>query len=150
MVRRARGYAPAPITIKTPEFLKKEHCSILAVGGHFKNTIAVTTQDQVIMSQHIGDLSTPEAYAQFERTVSDQLRLFNVKPQAIACDRHPDYRSTIFAKKFGKAMNIPVVPVQHHHAHILSCMAEHGLKGPVLGVAWDGTGYGSRRNDVGR
>ena len=143
MLRRARGYAPAPITIKTPEFLAKEQCSILTVGGHFKNTIAVTTQDQVIMSHHIGDLSTPEANAQFERTVSDQLRLFNVKPQAIACDRHPDYRSTIFAKNFGKAMNIPVVPVQHHHAHILSCMAEHGLEGPVLGVAWDGTGYGT-------
>ena len=143
MVRRARGYAPAPITIKTPEFMGKERPSFLAVGGHFKNTIAVTAQDQVIMSQHIGDLSTPEAYAQFERTVSDQLRLFNVKPQAIACDRHPDYRSTIFAKTLGKSMNIPVVPVQHHYAHILSCMAEHGLEGPVLGVAWDGTGYGT-------
>ena len=143
IVRRARGYAPAPIMIRTPEFVGKERPAILAVGGHFKNTIAVATQDQVIMSQHIGDLSTPEAYAQFERTVSDQLRLFNIKPQAIACDGHPDYRSTVFAKKFGKAMNIPVVPVQHHHAHILSCMAEHGLQAPVLGVAWDGTGYGT-------
>ena len=143
MVRRARGYAPAPITIKTQESIGMEQCSILAVGGHFKTTIAVTTQDQVIMSQHIGDLSTPEAYAQFERTVADHLKLFKVKPQAIACDRHPDYRSTIFAKNLGKAMNIPVVPVQHHYAHILSCMAEHGLIGPVLGVAWDGAGYGT-------
>ena len=143
MVRRARGYTPAPIAIKTPEFLPKEKGSILAVGGHFKNTIAVTTQDQVIMSHHIGDLSTPEANAQFERTLSDQLNLFKIKPQGIACDLHPDYRSTIFVKKFGKAMNIPVVQVQHHYAHILSCMAEHGLKGPVLGVAWDGTGYGT-------
>lgn len=143
MLRRARGYAPAPITIKNPDMKGKERPSVLAVGGHLKNTIAVTTQDQVIVSQHIGDLSTPEAYAQFERTVADQFKLFDVQPEVITCDLHPDYRSTIFAKKFGKAMNIPVIPVQHHYAHILSCMAEHGLEGPVLGVAWDGAGYGT-------
>ena len=140
MLRRARGYAPTPILIKSSK--RKERPSILAVGGHLKNTVAVTTQDQVIMSQHIGDLSTPDAYTRFEKTVSDHLRLFDIQPQAIACDLHPDFRSTIFAQKLGKAMNIPVVPVQHHHAHILSCMAEHGLEGPVLGVAWDGAGYG--------
>lgn len=143
MLRRARGYAPVPMTIKAPDSKGKTLPSILAVGGHLKNTVAVTAQDQVVMSQHIGDLSTPEAYAQFELTVSDQLKLFDVKPQAIACDLHPDYRSTIFAKKLGKEMNIPVITVQHHYAHILSCMAEHGLEGPVLGVAWDGAGYGT-------
>ncbi len=143
MLRRARGYAPVPMPIKA---LGANHTTlppVLAVGGHLKNTVAVTTPHQVVMSQYIGDLSTPEAHAQFERTVSDQLQLFNVKPHAIACDLHPDYRSTIFAKKLGKAMNIPVIPVQHHYAHILSCMAEHGLEGPVLGVAWDGGGYGT-------
>lgn len=143
MLRRARGYAPAPITIKALNQKRQTLPPVLAVGGHLKNTVAVTTQDQVVMSQHIGDLSTPEAFAQFERTVSDQLKLFNVKPQAIVCDLHPDYRSTIFAKKLGKEMNIMVIPVQHHYAHILSCMAEHGLEGPVLGVAWDGGGYGT-------
>ncbi len=143
MLRRARGYAPVPIKIKTLGPNRKALPPVLAVGGHLKNTVAVTTQDQVVMSQHIGDLSTPEAYGQFERTVSDQLKLFNVKPQAIACDLHPDYRSTIFAKKLGQEMDIPVIPVQHHYAHIISCMAEHGVEGPVLGVAWDGGGYGT-------
>lgn len=143
MLRRARGYAPVPITIKAPQLKVQSLPQVLAVGGQLKNTVAVTTQDQVVMSQHIGDLSTPEAYAQFERTASDQLKLFNIKPEAIAYDLHPDYRSTIFAKKLGKEMNIPVMPIQHHYAHILSCMAEHGLEGPVLGVAWDGGGYGT-------
>ncbi len=143
MLRRARGYAPAPITIKSPGSKQNHLPPILAVGGHLKNTVAVTTHDQVVLSQHIGDLSTPEAYAQFKRTLSDQLKLFDVQPQAIACDLHPDYRSTTFAKKLGKEMNIPVILVQHHYAHILSCMAEHGLEGPALGVAWDGAGYGT-------
>lgn len=143
MLRRARGYAPAPMTIKIPGSKGKTLLPVLAVGGHLKNTVAVTTQNQVVMSQHIGDLSTPEAYAQLERTVSDQLKLFNVEPQAIACDMHPDYRSTTFAKKLGHELRIPAIPIQHHYAHILSCMAEHGLEGPVLGVAWDGAGYGT-------
>ena len=143
MLRRARGYAPVPMTMKAPESKGKTLLPVLAVGGHLKNTVAVTTHDQVVTSQHIGDLSTPEAYAQFERTVSDQLKLFNVKPRAIACDLHPDYRSTVFAKKLGKELDVPVIPVQHHYAHILSCMAEHGLEGPVLGVVWDGAGYGT-------
>jgi hydrogenase maturation protein HypF len=143
MLRRARGYAPVPMTIKMTGSKGKIFPPILSVGGHLKSAVAVTSQDQFIMSQHIGELSTPEAYAQFERTVSDQVKLFNIKPQAIACDLHPDYRSTTFAKKLGKEMNIPVIPVQHHYAHILSCMTEHGLEGPVLGVAWDGAGYGT-------
>jgi len=143
MRRRARGYAPVPMTMDVPGLMGKTLPPTLAVGGHLKNTVAVSTENQVVMSQHIGDLSTPEAYAQFTQTVSDHLRLFNVKPRMIVCDLHPDYRSTIFAKTLGQEMNIPVFPVQHHYAHILACMVEHGLEGPVLGVVWDGAGYGT-------
>jgi len=143
MLRRARGYVPAPINLNVPGVEGKHRPSLLALGGHLKNTVAVTTQDHVIVSQHIGNLSTPEACAQFERTIADYLILFDVKPQAIACDLHPDYRSTIHAYQLGRTMNLPVIPVQHHYAHILSCMAEHRLAAPVLGIAWDGAGYGT-------
>ena len=142
MRRRARGYVPTPLALQ-PGFDAAHRLSpILAVGGHLKNTVAVTTDDQIIVSQHIGDLSTPEASTQFEQTISDMLTLFHLTPQAIACDSHPDYRSSRFAHQFGKQHNIPVLPIQHHHAHIAACQAEHSLQGPVLGVAWDGAGFG--------
>ena len=145
LLRRARGYVPNPLSLDTSRPEEKPLAPILAVGGYLKNTVSVTTQDQVIASQHIGDLSTVAANSQFERTVSDQLRWFNIQPAAIACDLHPDYPSTLFASRLGKQLNIPVIRVQHHHAHITSCMAEHGLKEPVLGIAWDGAGFGSDR-----
>ncbi len=143
LLRRARGYAPSPITIEIPECKGKIMPPVLAVGGQIKSTVAVMTQDQVIVSQHIEDLSTPEACSQFERTVADQLNLFDIQPQAITCDLHPDYHSTVFAKKLGKKLHIPIVPVQHHYTYILACMAEHGLESPALGIAWDGAGYGT-------
>jgi len=142
MRRRARGYVPTPLAVE-PGFDAAQRLSpILAVGGHLKNTVAVTTGDQIIVSQHIGDLSTPEASTQFERTIADMLTLFHLTPQAIVCDNHPDYRSTKFAHQFGQRHHIPVLSFQHHHTHIAACMAEHNLKGPVLGIAWDGAGYG--------
>ncbi len=143
MLRRARGYVPTPLPLSNLSDRDESLPCIVAVGGHLKNTIAVTTQNDILVSQHIGDLSTAEASTQFERTVSDLLTLFDLRPEAVACDSHPDYRSTRFARQFGEQRHIPVIPVQHHHAHIASCMAEHGLNGPVLGVAWDGAGYGS-------
>ncbi len=142
MRRRARGYVPTPLDIKPDYETYHKAPPILAVGGHLKNTIAVTTGNQIIVSQHIGDLSTPEAFIQFERTIADLLTLFHATPQVIACDSHPDYHSSRFAHQFGKKHHIPVIPVQHHHAHILACRAEHSLQGPVLGVAWDGAGFG--------
>ncbi len=142
MRRRARGYVPTPLAVKPAFGADHRLPQILAVGGHLKNTVAVTTGDQIIVSQHIGDLSTSEASTQFERTIADMLTLFHLTPQAIACDSHPDYRSTRFAQHFGQQHNIPVLPIQHHHAHIAACQAEHGLQGPVLGVAWDGAGFG--------
>ena len=142
MRRRARGYVPTPLSVNQGSGNDLDPSQILAVGGHLKNTVAITTGDQIIVSQHIGDLSTPEASTQFERTIADMLTLFHLTPQAIACDSHPDYRSSRFAHQFGKQHNIPVIPIQHHHAHIASCRAEHGLQGPALGVAWDGAGFG--------
>jgi len=142
MRRRARGYVPTPLAVKPGFGAEHRLPQILAVGGHLKNTVAITTGDQIIVSQHIGDLSTPEASTQFERTIADMLTLFHLTPQAIVCDSHPDYRSTSLAHQFGQRHHIPVIPIQHHHAHIAACQAEHGLQGPVLGVAWDGTGFG--------
>jgi hydrogenase maturation protein HypF len=90
----------------------------------------------------MGDLSTVEASTQFEQTVTDVLALHAFTPQAIACDEHPDYRSTRFARMLAERDQLPLLPVQHHHAHIAACMAEQKLTGPVLGIAWDGAGYG--------
>ena len=142
MRRRARGYVPTPLSVQLDSDEDLNPSQILAVGGHLKNTVAITTGNQIIVSQHIGDLSTPEASIQFERTISDLLALFHMIPRAIVCDRHPDYHSARFAHQYAKDHNIPVVPIQHHQAHIAACIAEHGLQGPVLGVVWDGAGLG--------
>lgn len=138
-----------PSTVQRPEVdphpapaLKKggeQKSKILAVGGHLKNTIAMATGTQVFVSQHIGDLETPQAFEAFQRAIESFKQLYEFEPEAVACDAHPDYRSAQFAQNLG----LPVVPVQHHFAHALACMAENQLLGePVLGVAWDGTGYG--------
>ena len=140
--RRARGYVLTPLSVKRNSGDDPTPSPILAVGGHLKNTVAITSGDQIIVSQHIGNLSTPEALTQFERTIADMLTLFHVTPRTIACDSHPDYYSSRFAYQFGKKHHIPVIPVQHHHAHIAACIAEHDLQRPILGVAWDGAGFG--------
>ncbi|MFH1022726.1 MAG: carbamoyltransferase HypF [Planctomycetota bacterium] len=132
VLRRARGYAPLPVT------LDAALPPILAAGAHLKNTVALSSGRNVFVSQHIGDLDTPEALDAFRRVTVDIPGLLGVRPAAVAADLHPDYASTRHARTLG----IPVIPVQHHHAHILSCMAENGLSGSALGVAWDGTGYG--------
>ncbi|MDJ0661230.1 MAG: carbamoyltransferase HypF [Crocosphaera sp.] len=133
MIRRARGYAPFPITIN-------DHSStnILAVGGHLKNTVAILKNNQVFISQHIGDLSTTEALKSFHKVMKSLKGLYDFDPELIVCDAHPDYVSSQYAK----AQNLPVITVQHHYAHVLSCLANNNVNPPVLGVAWDGTGYG--------
>ncbi len=135
IIRRARGYAPFPVEIQDSEF-KIQNC--LAVGGHLKNTIAVSSGNNIFISQHIGDLSTVEAYRAFEKVNDDFQRLYEITPAIIAHDIHPDYLSTQFAAKAGGEK----VGVQHHLAHVAACMAENALDGRVLGVSWDGTGYG--------
>jgi hydrogenase maturation protein HypF len=143
IIRRARGYVPRAIRIQAPLMNGRAMVPILAVGGHLKNTIALTSGDQIMLSQHLGDLSTLEAFEAFHRAVDDLQRLLDVQPKLVACDLHPDYRSTLFAQEFAERHAVPLVRVQHHHAHVAACMAEHGLDGEVLGVAWDGSGYGT-------
>ena len=94
---------------------------------------------EVFISQHIGDLETVQAWEAFRKVAADLPRLYDVEPEEIACDMHPDYLST----KYAAQLDAPLHPVQHHWAHILSCMADNELEGPLLGVAWDGTGFGS-------
>jgi len=143
ILRRARGYAPQAIRLRGSIAEQSGQKPILAVGGHLKNTVALLCENRVWLSQHLGDLSTLEADAAFRQAVEDLQQLFQVKPQRIACDTHPDYRSTHFAHELAADLSVPLVSVQHHHAHVASCMAEHGLDGEVLGVAWDGAGYGN-------
>jgi hydrogenase maturation protein HypF len=132
VLRRARGYAPYPVHVAS------SLPPTLAVGAHQKNTLAVSAGCQVVVSQHVGDLDTPLALAAFRRVAEDLPRLYALEPKAVVCDEHPDYHSTRHAEK----MNLPIVRVQHHYAHVRAGMAEHGLSGPLLGVAWDGTGLG--------
>jgi hydrogenase maturation protein HypF len=132
VLRRARGYAPLPITLAEPV------PSVFAVGAHLKNTIAVSLGADVFVSQHIGDLETAQAFAAFQEVGTRFREMYELQPVAVVCDLHPDYLSTQFARKSG----LPVVSVQHHYAHVLAGMAENHLRGTVLGVSWDGTGYG--------
>jgi hydrogenase maturation protein HypF len=134
VLRRARGYAPLPITVGGTQHA----VSLLAVGGHLKNTIALTSGSNVFISQHIGDLETKESLDAFHIVVTDFQAMYNRKPEYIVCDLHPDYLSSKFARSTG----IPLIEVQHHIAHVASCMAENQLEDDVLGVSWDGTGYG--------
>ncbi len=132
VLRRARGYAPLPVVLTaTPP-------AALAVGAHLKNAIAVSVGPQVFLSQHIGDLETEEALGAFRRVIADLENFYEIRPEVVACDAHPDYLSTQFAKQAG----LPLLPVQHHCAHVLSCLAENGATGDALGVSWDGTGLG--------
>lgn len=133
VLRRARGYAPLPIQ------LKQSSPPTLAVGGHLKNTVAISVDRQVFISQHIGDLETVAAFAAFRRAANDLPELYETRPTQVAADAHPDYLSTRFACEAG----LPVVSVQHHYAHVLACMAENELDPPAFGIAWDGTGHGS-------
>ncbi|MBK7601818.1 MAG: carbamoyltransferase HypF [Acidobacteria bacterium] len=133
VMRRARGYAPLPIQMKSKQK------SILACGAHLKNSVALSVGDNVFVSQHIGDLETPQAYSAFRQVIDSLENLYEVAPAAFACDLHPDYLSTGFAVNSGGE----TLRVQHHFAHILSCLAENQMEGPALGVAWDGTGLGT-------
>jgi len=142
IIRRARGYVPQAIRWSDVSSDTQGQGPILAVGGHLKNTVALLTGHRVVLSQHLGDLSTLEADRAFRQAIHNLQQLLAVTPRAIACDRHPDYRSTSFARELATTLSIPIVSVQHHHAHVASCMAEHKLDGDVLGIAWDGAGYG--------
>ncbi|QOY89840.1 carbamoyltransferase HypF [Paludibaculum fermentans] len=132
LLRRARGYAPLPFPAPYPL------PDMLATGAHMKNTVAFSRGNLVFLSQHLGDLETVAALENQARTLDDLRRTYQLGPRVVACDLHPDYGSTHAAQ----AMGLPVEPVQHHEAHVLAGILEHRIEGPVLGVAWDGTGYG--------
>jgi hydrogenase maturation protein HypF len=132
-LRRARGYAPAPVPLEAAE------TAMVATGAQQKNVLAVAHHGKVILSQHLGDMENAAALDAFTRTRRDFEDLYELHPTAIVCDLHPDYTTTRMAEQSG----LPLIRVQHHYAHVLSCIAEHGIDAPVLGVAWDGTGYGT-------
>jgi hydrogenase maturation protein HypF len=133
-IRRARGYVPEPLSLdfKSPR-------PVLAVGGELKSTVCMFAGCEVVLSEHLGELSNAKAYRNFSETVEQFKKLLRVKPEVVACDLHPDYASTRYAHKLG----LPVFGIQHHHAHIVACMAENNLTGEVIGLSCDGTGYGT-------
>jgi hydrogenase maturation protein HypF len=139
VLRRARGYAPLPVHLKT------DLPDALAVGGHLKNTVALCHNRQMILSPHIGDLDCEAARQQFEAALTDLKGFYRIEPKRLMRDLHDGYGSSRFAESERQLGPDTVAPlkVQHHYAHILACMAEHGLEPPLLGVAWDGNGLGS-------
>ncbi len=136
IIRRSRGHVPEPVRLAWPAE------GILAAGAELSHCFAVGKGYEAMLSQHIGDLKDPSTFSFFEESVSRFCSLFRVKPTVAACDLHPDYLSTRYAHQLG----LPVVEVQHHHAHIAACMAEFHLDEPVIGVCWDGTGLGTDGN----
>jgi hydrogenase maturation protein HypF len=134
MLRRSRGYAPEPVRVRA-----RFRRPVLAVGAEQKNTFALAKGDQVFVSHHIGDLENAETLRSFTTGIEHFRRLFGIEPAVVAHDLHPEYLSTKYALD---QVGVELVGVQHHHAHIASCLADNGAAGPVIGVAFDGTGYG--------
>ncbi len=132
VLRRARGFAPLPVPVA-----RHDGGTLLAVGAHLKNTVALSTGSETFVSQHIGDLETRQSLEAFRSTIRSFESLYRTTPVSVVTDMHPDYLSTQYARETG----LPIISIQHHYAHVVSCMAENGIDGRVLGVSWDGTGY---------
>jgi len=137
MLRRARGFAPSPVRLTSPA------PQMLGVGAQEKNTFCLTRDDNAFISQHIGDMENEETFEHFEKTLDLYKTMFRVEPQLIACDMHPEYFATKWAEVEASRSGLPVIKVQHHHAHVASCLAENGIDEKVIGVALDGTGFGA-------
>jgi hydrogenase maturation protein HypF len=135
-IRRSRGYVPLPVR------LAGGGRTVLAVGGELKAAFCLAVGDRAYLSQHIGDLSSPATLAALDRAVRHLTRLLGVRPEVVACDAHPDYLSARWAARFAAEHRLPLVRVQHHRAHALALTAEHRHAGPLIGVCFDGTGYG--------
>jgi hydrogenase maturation protein HypF len=135
VLRRSRGYAPEPLRVRRP-FPRP----VLACGAELKNTFCLAADDRVFVSQHIGDLENAETLLSFAAGIAHYRRLFDIEPQVVAHDLHPEYLSTKYAADLP---GVELAGVQHHHAHIASCLADNDADGPVIGVAFDGTGYGT-------
>ena len=136
-IRRSRGFIPTPL------FLNHSVPQILACGAELKNTVCLTKDNNAFLSQHIGDLENLATYEFLKLTAEHMQRILDIHPEIIACDLHPDYLSTRYAEE---QKNTEKIQVQHHHAHIVSCMAENRADGPVIGLSFDGTGYGNDGN----
>lgn len=136
-IRRSRGWAPRPVKVG------RTGRPVLALGGHEKNTFCLLQEGRATLSHHIGDLDTVEAIRDLRSALSHYQRLLDFTPQAVACDLHPDYASTGLARELAAGRGLPLVQVQHHHAHVLSVLAEHELAGPALGIVLDGSGLGT-------
>ncbi len=137
IMRRSRGYVPFPV------FLYNRVPQILACGGGLKSTVCLTKGNQAFLSQHIGDLENLATYDFFQLTINHLKRMLDIDPGIIAYDLHPDYLSTVYAQE---QQGVEKIQIQHHHAHIVSCMAENMLDGPVIGLSFDGAGYGTDGN----
>ncbi len=137
LIRRARGFVPlaVPLPFDSPP--------LLAVGGHLKNVFALARGRFVYQSQHLGDLENVTGLDFFREALEHLMHTFEIEPEAVVHDLHPGYLSTSWAKEWAAERNLPLIAVQHHHAHIAACMAEHGIEGAAIGLALDGTGYGT-------
>jgi hydrogenase maturation protein HypF len=137
VMRRSRGWVPRPVNVH-----RRFARPVLAVGAQLKNTFCLARGDEAVLGPHVGDLDNLETYAAFEGAIARLEEFLALTPEVIACDLHPLYLSTRYARERAAALGVPLVEVQHHHAHAAAAMAEHGLDGPVLALAWDGTGLG--------
>ena len=137
-MRRARGYVPLPVVLPG-----KQLAGTFACGGNTKNTFALAKNDQVFLSQHWGDLDNYLNFEKYKEAAVKMQALLEISPALIVCDSHPEYRSTAYAHQLASEMAVPLIKVQHHHAHMASCMAEHGLDEDVMAVVCDGTGFGT-------
>lgn len=138
MLRRSRGYSPLPVT-----FVKKSSSAVFAVGGELKNAFCLGRGDKLYLSAHIGDLSGVSSVETLDDTYKRFKKLLRIEPEVLVCDLHPRYNSTAYAKMLANEQGLPILQVQHHYAHVAACMAENNLDGEVIGVAFDGTGYGT-------
>jgi hydrogenase maturation protein HypF len=136
LIRRARGYVPLGIE------LSLEARPLLAVGGHLKNVFALAGGRRVYQSQHLGDLENLTGLEFFKESLAHLMHTFEIEPEVVVHDLHPGYLSTTWAREWARERGLELIAVQHHHAHVAACMAEHGLEGPVIGLSLDGTGYG--------
>lgn len=131
-IRRSRGYVPLPLTTQ------EDVSGILAVGAHQKGSFALGKDHQAFLSPYIGNMENLETFAHYHKALKTMERLFSITPSLVACDLHPDYTATQYAQ----SLNLPLVPIQHHHAHMASCMEDNQLHEPCFGIIWDGTGWG--------
>ncbi len=136
MIRRSRGFAPLPI------FFASNKKSVLALGGELKNTFCLAKNDLFYASPYIGDCENLQTVEILEKSIDRMKNLLEIQPEVVICDKHPRYHTSELAKTISDALNVPLIKIQHHYAHILSCLAENNHHGEVIGVAFDGTGFG--------